>query len=462
MLSVNIYLTYIYHVKSRIIVMKAPLYTIQLPSLQNVDHTKIGRALTQDPRKVSSFTQSFNTPEYLSWDKVKYKYQSDFDHFSAEEIWTLLKIKRVAAAKVSPVISEQGAFFSWVNFEKMNYYLHRIDMSVGGQILTAYKDITDVDKKKFISRGVIEEAIASSQLEGAHTTRDVAKKMILDQRKPRTKSERMIMNNFQTIQYIDEQCKDRDLTLDLLFSIHASLVEGTDSSDCIYRLRKDSDDIVVQGMIASQEYTTHIPPQENFLKEQLNELFNFVNTKDSMDFVHPVIRAIILHFWIGYLHPFCDGNGRLARALFYWYLLKQGYWGFSYLPISRIIQKSPVQYAKAYIYSEQDGYDLTYFLQYNLQKIDQSVNEFNKYLEETLRTNKSLNIKFSSELNERQQHILHSLYHSQNKMFTIREVVNTFQVTRQTASQDLHNLVKKNILKVIQQGRNKYFALSEE
>jgi hypothetical protein len=42
-------------------------------------------------------------------------------------------------------------------------------------------------------------------------------------------------------------------------------------------------------------------------------------------FIHPVMRAITLHFWLAYDHPFCDGNGRTARALFYWSMLKQGY-----------------------------------------------------------------------------------------------------------------------------------------
>lgn len=43
---------------------------------------------------------------------------------------------------------------------------------------------------------------------------------------------------------------------------------------------------------------------------------------------------------IAYMHPFVDGNGRTARALFYWYMLKSGYWLTEYLSISRVIAKS--------------------------------------------------------------------------------------------------------------------------
>jgi len=56
------------------------------------------------------------------------------------------------------------------------------------------------------------------------------------------------------------------------------------------------------------------------------KLIEFANDENiTTGFIHPVIKAILLHFWIGYLHPFCDGNGRTARALFYWYLLKNDY-----------------------------------------------------------------------------------------------------------------------------------------
>ena len=58
-------------------------------------------------------------------------------------------------------------------------------------------------------------------------------------------------------------------------------------------------------------------------------------------FIHPVMRAITLHFWLAYDHPFCDGNGRTARALFYWSMLKQGYWLFEFISISSVINQAP-------------------------------------------------------------------------------------------------------------------------
>ena len=60
-------------------------------------------------------------------------------------------------------------------------------------------------------------------------------------------------------------------------------------------------------------------------------------------FIHPMIRSIILHFWLAYDHPFVDGNGRTARALFYWSMLRHGYWLFEFISISQIILKGPDQ-----------------------------------------------------------------------------------------------------------------------
>ena len=78
-----------------------------------------------------------------------------------------------------------------------------------------------------------------------------------------------------------------------------------------------------------QKYIYHIPPKENFLKEQMVDFIKYANDEGDEGFMHPILKAILIHFWIGYLHPFYDGNGRIARALFYWYLLKKAIGLFS-------------------------------------------------------------------------------------------------------------------------------------
>lgn len=93
------------------------------------------------------------------------------------------------------------------------------------------------------------------------------------------------------------------------------------------------------------------------------------------------MKAIILHFMLGYEHPFRDGNGRTARALFYWFMLKSGYWPFEYISISTLLKEAPMQYGRSYVYTETDAFDLTYFVIYQLRVIERAMQAFMTYFE---------------------------------------------------------------------------------
>ena len=90
--------------------------------------------------------------------------------------------------------------------------------------------------------------------------------------------------------------------------------------------------------------------------------------------------AIILHFWLAYDHPFVDGNGRTARALFYWGMLHSGYWLFEFISISSILTKSPVTYGLSFLYSETDENDLTYFIVAQTKVIRRAIEELHTYI----------------------------------------------------------------------------------
>ncbi len=307
--------------------------------------------------------------------------------------------------------------------------------------------------------GITEEAIASSQLEGANTSRAAAKKFLREGRRPRNQSEQMILNNYETIIKIESDFKDQKLDLNLLFQVHAMLTKKTiKREDRTGRFREDKDNIVVHNSITGEIY--HDPPKMIFVREEMDKLFRYFNDeiKDEF-FIHPVIKAIVVHFWIGYLHPFYDGNGRFARCLFYWYLLKKGYWAFSYLPISKIIRKSPAQYGMSYVYSEQDDFDLTYFIDYNLRKIKQAMREFEVYLaaERELEKNMDWAAKKYFNLNKRQNRLLMFFHKHPEERVTLAIHMNTHQVSKQTAVNDLRDLQKKGYLKSVRVGRNVYY-----
>ena len=78
----------------------------------------------------------------------------------------------------------------------------------------------------------------------------------------------------------------------------------------------------------------------------IEALCDYAN-RETDDFEHPTIKAIALHCWLALIHPFADGNGRTARALFYLFMLKNDYWLFEYLSISRVILRRRAQYERS-------------------------------------------------------------------------------------------------------------------
>lgn len=423
------------------------LYLIEKPNLSTID---LNVTLKKFGEGGDLLTEEFNTsnePRYLYWDKVKNKQLKS--SITKEEFWFLLKQLRKFSSKKTPIKAEDGNYFTWLRIPYTDEFLHKIDMHSGGQMFNNYSVLSDINKQKFISRGVLEEAIASSQLEGAHTTRKIAKKMLLEKREPRNESERMIVNNYKTIEALNEDYKDRKLDKDMLFELHRMLTENTDVAiEDRGRFRNDNDDIKVVGPIGEEEVVTHIPPKHNFIVSEIDRLIDYANDVDKDGFIHPVIKAIFIHFWIGYLHPFVDGNGRLARTLFYWYLMRNGYWSFIYLPISTVIKKSPIQYAKAYIYSEQDDYDLTYFYDYHMRKIIQALDEFDNYVREQVEENRRVNVLLKDfiNINDRQKHLLHYLLADEGSYTTITSHSSINGVTRQTAYRDLTELINYGLL----------------
>src|SRR5262249_46303965 len=153
--------------------------------------------------------------------------------------------------------------------------------------------------------------------------REVAKEMLRTGRAPATDDERMVLNNYQTMQDIREY-KDQPLTKELVFRIHRLITNETlKDPTAAGRFRRDD-----QHRVVGDEYGEVFPepPPAAELEERMAAMCDFANGKTPEGFIHPVLRAIILHFWLAYDHPFVDGNGRTARALFYWSMLRHNFW----------------------------------------------------------------------------------------------------------------------------------------
>ena len=428
-------------------------FKLRKPDLNKINTQKVINALEKNPTKYRKILEKANEPQYLYWTKFKYKIRDDV--LSPEELWYLVRQFRNISATESLIKAENSDNFKWLRLPSTEEYLHSVDMMAGGQLLPYPNILSQSNQQTFISRGIIEEAIASSQLEGAHTTRAAARKMIIEKRSPRNASERMILNNYKAINAIEENYKNQELSLDLLFELHRILTRDTINKTEQNRLRENSDEIVVQGEIDQEQFITHLPPSENFVREEIKRLIDYANDQMGQKFTHPITKAIFLHFWIGYLHPFTDGNGRLARALFYWYLLKKGYWTFMFLPISTVIKKSPSQYALAYIYSEQDNLDITYFYDFHIRKVLQAVEDFKIYLGSKIKENQEVDKIISKKvtLNERQKQLVHYFISDPNPSTTVSSHSTLNNISRQTAAKDLKVMEADKLLYAKREGK---------
>ncbi|MBE0494647.1 MAG: Fic family protein [Thiomicrospira sp.] len=210
-----------------------------------------------------------------------------------------------------------------------------------------------------------------------------------------------------------------------------------------------------------------MPPPVNSLAQRLQALCDFANKDDPKQFIHPVIKAMILHFMLGYDHPFVDGNGRTARALFYWYMAKKGYWLTEFVSISKVLKQAPAQYAKAYLHTETDDNDLTYFLIHQLETLQKAIDELFAYLArknaEIAQTEQVLkNFKLRGQLNHRQMAILNQAL-KQEKVFTIEAHRHKHGTSYQTARTDLLGLSDQyGLLEKRKQGKGFMFYVPDD
>lgn len=318
-------------------------------------------------------------------------------------------------------------------------YLHYIDLRAGGLIQMPEQITNPETRDQYYVGSLIEEAITSSQLEGAVTTRRVAKEMIRAGRAPRDRSEQMILNNFKTMQQISK-VKGKSLTKALVFELHRFVTEKTlDDPSAAGQFRLPHEKRVV-GEDYGQVF--HDPPDEKELDHRMEAMCAFANHKTPKGFMHPVIRAITLHFWLAYDHPFVDGNGRTARALFYWSMLNSGFWLCEYISISHIILKAPVQYARAFLHTETDDNDLTYFVLYHLDVIRRAIEELHDYIQRKTEQIRKLERELRTilVLNHRQRALIsHALRHPDQR-YTIKWHRVNQNIVYQTARTDLLNL----------------------
>ena len=313
--------------------------------------------------------------------------------------------------------------------------------------------------KRFLVNSLMEEAIRSSQLEGATTSRVVAKELLRSGRSPKDRSERMILNNYRALQFMREEMGET-LTPESSLELHRIVTDGTlrDPTAAGRLQRPDEDRVAVFDRDGGDP--VHVPPPAEQLPERMELLCRFANEGDDGDrFIHPVVRAILLHFWLAYDHPFEDGNGRTARILFFWMMQKEGYWLIEYLPISRLIRKAPARYGRAFREVETDGGDTTYFLIHQLAIVERAIEDLHRYLQRKIGEVRDVESLLHDDefLNGRQLALLTDAVRHPEASYSFGSHAKSHRVSHETARADLRELASRGLLVQRRNGRKHLF-----
>lgn len=395
---------------------------------------------------------------YHSWRKARYTAP---DGISPEVWWSTLCLARQLTV-IDPALTGVGGHpFLLSVTDEIRRLLHEIDrqsplaVNLGG---TNGRDDFSELRRTYLQHERIDEAISSSQMEGAATTRQVAQEMLLSERPPRDEGERMIANNYATIRSLDAWCRE-PLSEDLLARIHRTLTDGLLPESAQGRYRT-TDDIVVRNR---DDDVVHQPPPAAELPTRMAALIAFAKQDaEARDtFLHPVLKAILLHTLLAYEHPFRDGNGRTARALFYWSLLRDGYWIAPYVSISRMLRKERASYDEAYLDMETCHLDTTYCVLVNLRVFVRGLRDLYAFLEDKKAQTQRWRETLQGQFNARQLDLLNHTLRHPDYHYTFQEHQNWHAISPNTARADLEDLETRGFLKRHKLGRLRYYTVTD-
>ncbi|WP_158700588.1 Fic family protein [Cronobacter dublinensis] len=398
---------------------------------------------------------------YLHYDELRHRFKIKKER---DSLWAAMKLSRLLSSMFllpgeDDSVLSQAHINSTAIIQKSCSIVDRLTSSAAETERYEKLDAADY----LMDELTVAESIASSQLEGAVTTSRVALEMLKVGRKPRDEGEKMIMGNYRMMKYVSERGND-PFNIDELLKLHRVAIENiNDEKYSPGQFRIETDDVVVADHEGNIVYT---PPSAGQLPDALEKLFEFINlpheTAEDEKYLHPLVKACVIHFMIGYLHPFKDGNGRTARALFYWYMLKCGYTAFRYISISKLLKNAPAKYVRAYLYSETDDMDLTYFVNYQCEIVTRAVQDYIDYIKSIVQTRVELkqwlfDSGIFGRINARQRDLATIAINQPGVLFTASEVSSRMAVSENTAREDLKKLTALGLMKAMKEGKGNVY-----
>jgi Fic family protein len=356
------------------------------------------------------------------------------------KFWPAMEQARKAAAIMLPLKTQSGEPFWFVCNKSIEEQCNAVaEMARKGYLLDALPG-------EIMEEATIDEAVWSSVIEGAFTSRQQAAKIIKQDKKPSNQSEQMVKNNYQAMLYVLEHLED-PITEEMLIDI-AGILTRNASEEQVDGFR------TVPVYVTGRDGVVYTPPSAEQVPHMIADLLDFIHQSK----LHPLFKACIAHFYFVYIHPFTDGNGRTARALSLMMLLRTGYDFFRFFSVSGIIAEERGSYYKAMRNVEADGSDMTYFVDTYSAILAKSVNQMEKHLLHHVLAERTIKyLESSGKLNERQLKGARWLLEGNGTQVTVDAWKKKFQTAAETARQDLLTLCDEGILEKTIEGRKAVF-----
>lgn len=299
---------------------------------------------------IKIFTKMLKDKHFTDYRKLKYKYSDDFSSFlsTLEELYY----------KPLPI----------VDFEDNNIVFIENHASVNQNTI---KRLLQSQNGYYGIKAAEDEIIATSAIESIDFSRDSVRN-ILKGMAPNDEQENRILGIKKGLEFIaDTSNKINEENLFKLYMMSAGdfvseddkLLEGN-----LYR----HDTVYVVG-----EDVAHSGVDFRKVPELMKSLIDFINDDDN---INDLIKATIIHFYIAYIHPYFDGNGRTARLVHLWFLIQKGYQSALFIPFSSQIEKSRKAYYDAFTAVEENKklsgkIDVTPFVMYFINNVYNKMNE---------------------------------------------------------------------------------------
>lgn len=293
----------------------------------------------------------------------------------------------------------------------------------------------------------------STSIEGNPLSPIDVTNLILGDQIPVTKSELEVKNYFSALNSSFVLAKNLSpITTELIKKLHTDLMQGIIKKG----LGELRDDYVFVGHKTAQEIVIKHNPPFHTAKEIENALDKINSWVMDEDPIHPLIKAGIYHHQFVYIHPFFDGNGRLARILTSYYLLLKKY------EVDKFFILDDYYDIDRQLYSDSlhtaDEKDETHWIEYFLEGIAHSLQAALSRVQKFKKTNvDELTGEKRVLVTAREEEVLQLII--QRKAVKTPDIQELFSVTRQQAHSLLASLVKKGILEKFGRTKMSYYKV---